>query len=264
MAQAAADNSMDLPRVRRIGISHLTAALSLGIDDFKSFWFDSVFLLAIIIPLATMIIAIGLYDARFLHLIFPLISGLSLVAPVATIVFYQQSRWREQSDANNAARRAVYAVSGKAVVRILTLAMLLFGILAAWLLVADGLYQMYFDGVVALSPTQFFDQIFNTREGADMAVMGALVGLFFASVVFCLSVTSFPMLIDQDVGVAMAMATSIKVVATNPRVMAYWALFIAGCLFVACLPLLLGLAIVLPVLGHSSWHLYRSVVGNAV
>lgn len=262
MAQVATAQGIELPAVRTLSISDLTDVLSLGIRDFKYFWYNSVFLLAIVIPLAAWIIDIVVYDNRFLHLIFPLVSGLSLVAPVAAIVFYQQSRWREQAGRGADGRRHVYSIGAKAMARIFTLAVLLFGVLASWLLVADGLYQACFDGDVALKPSEFWHQVFYTQAGADMAIIGTVLGLFFAILVFCFSVTSFPLLIDRDVGVPVAVATSIRVVATNPKVMAYWAVFIAGALFLASLPLLLGLTVVLPVLGHASWHLYRRAVGN--
>ena len=199
MAQDVIEQRFDLPEVRRIRISELNEALALGIDDFKHFWFNSVILLALIIPLAAMLVGVAFHNAPFLHLIFPLISGLSLVAPIAAIAFYQESRWREQIVNNQPI--PFYKVSGLAIARIAILATVLFGILAGWLLLADGLYRTSFDGVVALSPKQFWDQVYYTSAGQTMAVTGTLIGLCFAFIVFCLSVTSFPMLIDRDVPV---------------------------------------------------------------
>ncbi len=79
-------------------------------------------------------------------------------------------------------------------------------------------------------------------------------------VVFALSVVSFPMLLDRDVGVITAVQTSIRVVLANPVTMGMWGLVIAGSLLVGSLPFFVGLAVVMPVLGHTSWHVYRKVV----
>jgi uncharacterized membrane protein len=78
--------------------------------------------------------------------------------------------------------------------------------------------------------------------------------------VLTISVVSFPMLLDRDVGAAVALLTSIRAVATNPRTMAMWGLIVATLLLAGSLPLFLGLPIVMPILGHATWHLYRKVV----
>jgi uncharacterized membrane protein len=75
-----------------------------------------------------------------------------------------------------------------------------------------------------------------------------------------ISVVSFPLLLDRDVGLYAAVATSVRAVATNPVPMAAWGLIVAGGLVLGSLPVLLGLVIVMPVLGHATWHLYRKVV----
>ena len=93
-----------------------------------------------------------------------------------------------------------------------------------------------------------------------MILVGMAVGFVFALAVLVLSVVSFPLLLDRDVGMGTAIATSIEVVRENPGTMALWGLIIAGLLLVGSIPLLLGLAIVFPVLGHATWHLYRKVL----
>ena len=90
--------------------------------------------------------------------------------------------------------------------------------------------------------------------------VGSGVGLVFAFVVLAISVVSFPMLIDRDVGVGMAIQTSIRAVIANPVTMTAWGLLVAYALLIGSLPFFVGLAVVLPVLGHATWHLYRKVV----
>ncbi len=74
------------------------------------------------------------------------------------------------------------------------------------------------------------------------------------------SVVSFPLLLDRDVGAAVALATSVRAVMANPWTMALWGLIVAALLFLGSLPAFLGLPVVIPVLGHATWHLYRKVV----
>ncbi len=78
--------------------------------------------------------------------------------------------------------------------------------------------------------------------------------------VLTISVVSFPMLLDRDVGLSTAVATSVRTVLTNPGPMAVWGLIVAGGLVIGSIPLLIGLIIIMPVLGHATWHLYRKVV----
>ena len=90
--------------------------------------------------------------------------------------------------------------------------------------------------------------------------LGHAIGFLFAATVFCISVISFPLLLDRDVGAISAVQTSVKAVLTNPGPMALWAVIIAALLMVGSAPLLVGLAVVMPILGHASWHLYRRTV----
>jgi uncharacterized membrane protein len=93
-----------------------------------------------------------------------------------------------------------------------------------------------------------------------LIVIGVGVGFLFAAVVMVISVVAFPLLLDRDVGVETAVRTSVRAAVVNPGPMAVWGLIIAGGLVVGSIPLLVGLVIVLPVLGHSTWHLYRKLV----
>jgi uncharacterized membrane protein len=90
--------------------------------------------------------------------------------------------------------------------------------------------------------------------------VGNLVGFLFALTVLTISVVSFPLLLDRDVGAVEAVLTSVRVVAANPVMMAIWGVIVAGLLVIGSLPFFFGLAVVVPVLGHSTWHLYRKVV----
>ncbi len=95
-----------------------------------------------------------------------------------------------------------------------------------------------------------------------MIVVGVGVGFLFALLVLVTSVVSFPLLLDRDVGLGAAVWTSARAVIVNPGPMAIWGLIVAGGLVIGSIPLFLGLIIVMPVLGHATWHLYRKVVSR--
>jgi uncharacterized membrane protein len=90
-----------------------------------------------------------------------------------------------------------------------------------------------------------------------MLLVGSSFGAVFAFVLFSLTVVSLPLLLDKELDFVTAMLTSIAVVRKNPRVMVIWAAVIAGLTFLGMLPGLFGLYVVLPVLGHATWHVYR-------
>ena len=94
----------------------------------------------------------------------------------------------------------------------------------------------------------------------DLMVGIATLLFLFALLCFTISVVAFPLLLDRDVSAPAAIVTSIKAVLANPVTMLAWAIFVVAALIIGSLPLLLGLVVVLPVLGHATWHLYRKVV----
>ena len=108
--------------------------------------------------------------------------------------------------------------------------------------------------------TQFIRDVLTTPQGWQLILWGNLVGFLFAVAVLTISVVSFPLLVDRDVGAAAALITSVRAVLTNPITMAMWGLIVAGLLVIGTLPAFIGLAVVMPVLGHATWHLYRKVV----
>ena len=143
---------------------------------------------------------------------------------------------------------------------ILVLGLVLFGIFLLWLVTAYTIYHVTMGHEGSASLGAFYHDVFTTGEGGALIVVGVGVGFLFALLVLSISVVSFPMLLDRDVGLYTAVATSVRAVLANPVPMAVWGLIVAGGLLFGSLPLLLGLIVVMPVLGHATWHLYRAVV----
>jgi uncharacterized membrane protein len=143
---------------------------------------------------------------------------------------------------------------------ILVLGLALIAIFLLWLLTASLIYQLTLGPEPPVSVGAFVHDVFTTRAGWTMIVMGIGIGFLFAALVLTISVVSFPLLLDRDVGLPTAVSTSIRAVAENPRPMAMWGLIVAGSLVIGSIPAFLGLIVVMPVLGHATWHLYRKVV----
>jgi uncharacterized membrane protein len=247
-----------LPAVRRIGLADLRDALAKGVSDFGAYRTDVVFL-CILYPAAGLVLAWAAFGYEFLPLLFPLASGFALLGPVAAVGLYEMSRRREQGvEANWADAFAV--VKSPAFGAMFVLGLVLLAIFLLWLGAAYGIYLATLGPEPPTSVGSFFREVFTTGAGWAMIVVGMGVGFLFAVLVLTISVVSFPMLLDRDVGLYTAVATSVLAVVTNPVTMAVWGLIVAGGLVIGSLPVLLGLIIVLPVLGHATWHLYRKLV----
>lgn len=142
----------------------------------------------------------------------------------------------------------------------MALGVVLLVIFAVWIGVARAIYVENFGYAPPASLAAFAHDVLATRAGWNLIVIGNGMGFLFAVVALAISVVSFPLLLDRDVGASVALLTSVRVVAANPLTMALWGLIVAALLVIGSLPLFVGLAVVLPVLGHATWHLYRKAV----
>ncbi|MGA0596157.1 DUF2189 domain-containing protein [Enterovirga sp. CN4-39] len=252
--------SPDVPAIRQLEVADLKDALRRGYDDFTKMPSHLVFL-GLIYPVFGICLAALTFSANALPLLFPLVSGFALIGPFAAIGLYELSRRREQGLSTSAAD--VFAVlQSPALVSILAMGVLLLVVLVCWLATAQALYHAIYGDLVPEAYDDFLWEVVTTPRGWTLIVLGHVLGFLYALAVFSMCVVSFPMLLDRNVGVGTAILTSVEVVRRNPRIMATWALIIAALVMIGSAPLLVGLAIVLPVLGHASWHLYRRAVGS--
>lgn len=246
------------PAIRRIGAADIGDALARGFRDFGALRDDVVFL-CVVYPVVGLVLARLAAGYDMLPLLFPLASGFALIGPFAAVGLYEMSRRREQGIAVTWAHAFGVARSGS-FAAILLLGLALMAIFAIWLGAAWGIYAVTLGPEPPASISAFLRDVFTTAAGWAMIIIGVDVGFLFAVLVLAISVVSFPLLLDRDVGLATAVRTSVRAVAANPGTMAMWGLIVAGGLVIGSIPLFVGLAIVLPVLGHSTWHLYRKVV----
>jgi len=246
------------PKVRKIGIADLRDALARGWDDFAAMPSHAVFL-CLIYPVVGFLLARLVLGANVLPLLFPLAAGFALLGPLAALGLYEMSRRREQG-LDVSWKHALDVFRSPSLGAIVALGLLLVAIFLVWIAVAQAIYVATFGHAPAASMPDFIQQVLTTRDGWMLAILGNGIGFLFAVVVLTLGVVSFPLLLDRDVGVATAVLTSVRAVLANPVTMALWGLIVAALLFIGSLPAFFGLAVVMPVLGHATWHLYRKVV----
>jgi uncharacterized membrane protein len=246
------------PVVRRISPSDLYQALSQGVDDFMAMPSHAVFLCVIYPVLGVFLVAFTL-DNSFLPLAFPIAAGFALMGPLAAIGLYELSRRRE-AGLDSTSTHAFDVAYSPSLPAIIALGVLLTAIFLTWLAVAEAVYIANFGYRGPGTLMQFAHNVLFTPAGWTMIIVGTGIGFLFAVVVLTIGAISFPLLLDRDVGAAVAVATSIRVVAANPGTMALWGFIVAALLFIGSIPFFIGLTVVMPVLGHATWHLYRKAV----
>jgi uncharacterized membrane protein len=246
------------PAVRRIAATDLRDVLANGLADFGAYRTDVVFL-CVIYPIVGLVLGRLAFGYGMLPLLFPLASGFALVGPFAAIGLYEMSRQREQGVTVTWAN-AFGVLRSPSFGAIVVLGLLLVVVFMAWLATAEVIYLVTLGPAPPASLAQFARDLFTTGPGWTLIVVGVGVGFLFALLVLAISVVSFPLLLDREVGVDTAVWTSVRAVAANPLPMALWGLIVAGSLVIGSLPFFVGLIVVMPVLGHATWHLYRKVV----
>jgi uncharacterized membrane protein len=252
---AAADTT---PVVRTLTLTDLKTALQKGLEDFQAVPSHAV-MLCIIYPVLGIVIARMVLGYSVMPLLFPLAAGFALIGPFAAIGLYEMSRLRELGE-DYSAWHAFEVLRSPSFGAVMALGVMLLALFVTWIFAAQAVYEMTFGHAPAATMPDFVQRILTTPEGWMLILVGCGVGFVFALVSLCVSVVSFPMMLDRHAGVAEAMVTSMRVVMVNPFVMAMWGVIVAGLLVIGTIPLFLGLAVVIPVLGHATWHLYRLAV----
>lgn len=258
LARSPSATAAEPAEVRRIALSDIPEFLYLGWRDFMRRP-SSILFLFIIYPVIGVVATYMAFGYDLIGLVYPLIAGFALVGPVATVGVFELSRREEAGEdpqlldafsvLSRPPRRAILAVSAG-----------LFALFAAWIVVAQMLLSVTFGDTAPGSLAALLAAALTTSEGITLLVLGNAIGFCFALVALVAGVVSLPMLVDGETSATRAVKTSVRAVAHNPVAMAGWGLTVAVLLALGTLPVFVGLLIVLPVLGHANWHLYRRVV----
>jgi uncharacterized membrane protein len=244
--------------IRKIGLSDLSDALRLGWEDFKAVPSHAI-VLCVIYPVLGLVLFRMVLGYSVLPLLFPLAAGFTLIGPFAALGLYELSRRRERGE-EAAAWDAIHVLRAPSFGAMLGLGILLLALFGTWIAAADAIYIATFGHAPAASIPDFAARVLTTPAGWSLVIVGCGVGFLFAVVALCVSVVSFPLMLDRHANAIDAIRTSLQAVMKNPFAMAAWGLIVAVLLVIGSLPFFVGLAIVLPVLGHATWHLYRKVV----
>jgi uncharacterized membrane protein len=248
------------PTIQHIEPTELIEVLRRGLDDFL-YKPSHVVFIAVIYPLIGLVLGRLTFGYDILPLLFPLAAGFALVGPFAAIGLYELSRRRELG--LSPGWGDVFATLGQKSMRpLLQLGAVLAVLFVAWLAAAQWIYWAAFGNVDPASVTAFIDEVFTTSHGWALLIFGNAVGFVFAVIVLVISVVSFPLVVDRQTGALTAIRVSVAACVANPVPMALWGLVVGALLAIGSLPFFAGLAIVLPVLGHATWHLYRKLIAR--
>jgi uncharacterized membrane protein len=245
--------------IRKLSLQDLWQCLSRGYDDFGAKPISAVILLALYYPLAALLFTLIAFDEELRYLLFPLVAGFTLFGPMVAVIFFSLSRSREAGEAMRW-RLAFRFVHSASFAPILALSILMTALYLFWLYAAELIYFGIFGNTPIASIETFISQLFTTREGWLLIAYGNFVGFLFAFAAMALSVVAFPLALDKPVTSVTAASVSIRAFTSNVYVLGVWGLIVVALLALGAALLLIGLAVVLPVLGHATWHLYRKLI----
>ena len=235
--------------------SDLRAAIASGWDDFRRYPAFGLFFAAIYV-FAGLFLYYALVTWGEVAWLVPAAAGFPLLAPFAAVGLYEVSRRRE-AGLPMSWRSILGALRGRGDGQILSMGVIVFVAFGFWLMLAHGIFAIFLaeSGIGSESLA-----LFRTEAGVMMLLVGGIVGALMALAFYSITVVSLPLLVDREVDFLTAIIVSLATVRSNRFILLAWAAFIAISLFIAMVPIFLGLFVVLPVLGHATWHLYRRAV----
>lgn len=255
------EHASELPEINEITTADLLECLKNGWNDYKRAPTVGIFFSAIYVLGGYVILSV-LFFAGEIWWVMPLTVGFPLLAPFAGVGFYATSCLMEHKE----------EVTWK---RVLTCAILerkrqipwVGAIIVIWfllyMLISHALFAITM-GLTALTNITNSFSLFFTPEGIVMIVAEIAVGAGFAFALFTITLVSLPLLLEREIDFVTGILTSVRAVMLNFKVLMVWAFIIAAIMFVSMIPLLLGLFIAMPVLGHATWHLYRKLLDAPV
>lgn len=246
-----------VPAINTITKADITAALRSGMADFAK---APTYGLALGTLFSVVGIAIvwALYSGQVSYWIFPLAAGFPLVGPFAAVGLYEVSRRLETGEPIGwgAILAAGFRHGNSQLPLYAVVAVFAF---LVWIVLARIIFAVSF-GTASMTNVMTSFDIFMTSQGITMLIIGSVVGAALAALLFAISVVSVPMLVDRDIDVVTALITSFGAVVENKAALFYWGAIIVVAIVLAMLPIFVGMIIIFPILGHTTWHVYRQVI----
>lgn len=246
------------PVVKHITFSDITEALAAGLRDFRAeLRFSIVF--GLLYAIGGMLVLLTASALHMPYFTYPLATGFVLIGPLVAIGLYEISRMRELGERVSwgGIFRAIRQQAGR---EIGWMCFVVLFFTTMWIYQVRLLLALFLRNETMTSMSEFLTIVTTTPQGLLFLGIGHLVGAVLSIILFSLTVVSFPILLDRNIDFITAMITSVRAVAKNPVPMLIWAAIIVATLIISALPMFLGLIITLPVLGHTTWHLYRRLI----
>jgi uncharacterized membrane protein len=243
--------------VRRIAPADIAEALGQGLRDFQAVPLYGIAFGALYAA-GGIAILLCLTAFGMVYLAYPLAAGFAMIGPFVAVGLYEVSRRRETGQPISlAAIWTTVRTRGE----IGWMAFVTLFVFVVWMYQVRLLIALLLGLNASFSSLQeFITTVLTTNEGLLFLAIGNAVGAALSLILFSLTVVSFPLLLDRDVDFVTAMITSVRAVVTSPLPMIGWAALIVVLLAVSAMPYFLGLVVTLPVLGHTTWHLYRRII----
>ena len=254
------DHSSGAPNVKiiinKVGMERPRAWLAAGMEDFcrasaislayGMFWVG-----------LSIAITLGAYTLGYWHWLLPMIAGFMFIGPLVAVGSYGISLALERGREPNLGDAFGSWRPHAGQLAMMGVMMMIFFL--AWIRLATLLFALFF-GFEVPSPATLYTTLVTTQEGLSMLAVGTVAGGILAFGAFAISVVAIPTLMDQDLTFMEGIEASVRCVARNFRTMLLWAAILTGCVVVGVMTFYIGLALILPVLGHASWHAYEELV----
>jgi len=247
------------PAVNKLQYEDITKAMRSGLRDFaKAPQYGLAFGLAYAAGGWFLLYLLSTLEINYY--VYPMATGFALLAPFVASGLYEVShRMAEGKELSwSSVITSTRTAGGKDLSWMAVVTTFAYII---WLDIAVALYVIFF-GMKPLAFTELVNAVMTTPSGALFFIVGNVAGAILAFIVFSLTVVSLPLLFDKHVDFVTAMITSVKVVLENPKPMLLWCIIIGVLFAISIMSLFLALIVVLPVLGHSTWHLYKRAVSE--
>jgi|LGOV01.1.fsa_nt_gb uncharacterized membrane protein len=246
-----------MPEIAELDFSDLKVALGKGFSDFRKAPIYGIVFGAIFAALGV-VLYLQFVEWQSDISIIPLAAGFPLIGPFVAVGMYEVSRLIERDESVSwlSVIQAIYAERKRQVPSIAFVVLFIFLI---WVYMAHLVFALSF-GLKPLTNVMSSTDILLTKEGITMLLMGSVVGGFLSFVLFSITVVGIPLLVDREIDVVTAMITSFSLVLNNMVVMLSWGVIVGLLLLVAMIPMFMGLIVVLPILGHATWHLYKLAI----